>query len=157
MNRFLQELKRIKDEHNRERERKKDPFDSTILGAQRAPAELAVIMDCFANLDGNTVSGFSARWVHTQKLFLYGESKVSFDYLTSKTGQGEARITIQNVRQPFETKGLTITMWPRSGNEGYFTWRGNFPEDRELPSVDVAFYVLGQLKRIEMQKRTKSA
>jgi hypothetical protein len=157
MTEFWQKLTRIIVEHSRARGEEERPFDSAILGAERAPAELAVIMDCFAKLDRTTIGGSLARWVSTQKIFLYGDTKISFEYLTSETGQGEARITIQNVHHPFETKGQTITMWPGYSNERHFIWKGKFPEDRELPSVDVAFYVLTRLSGIEKRKRTKSA
>ncbi|MDX6456705.1 MAG: hypothetical protein QOJ51_6674 [Acidobacteriaceae bacterium] len=124
----------MNDDQNRER-REEASFDDAVLGAQRVPTELATIMDCFAKLDGNTVGGFAARWMRKQNVFLYGDSKVSFECLTNEGGQGEARITIESARQPFEVGDQTITMRPRCSTERQFTWKGKFPEDRELTSV----------------------
>jgi hypothetical protein len=65
-----QKLKRrIKDERNRARGEEGRSFDRAVLGTERAPAELAVIIDCFAKLDRTIIGGSLARWVSTQKAF----------------------------------------------------------------------------------------
>jgi hypothetical protein len=154
LNEFEQELTRINDEYQREKQEVDAAVLGEDLGSKRGPEEFKSLMTMLMNLEGNPVSGLEARWLRTENILHLGNSQARFEYFTAGTdGQPQARVIISKSK-PYDSRPQPLILRPRVSADGRFYWISSGRDNKEMSTEGAAAVVLRSLVDLEKPGRT---